>query len=315
MTPSLPRLLASGALALGLGLAACGPASGPGGAALQRNLLPADPSLNAGDTRLAQPLLTARATPSAHGPEALGFYSAGCQAGAQALPESGPTWQAMRLSRNRFWGQPDLIDYIEDLSRAAAQLPGWEGIYVGDMSQPRGGPMPGSHASHQNGIDVDIWLDAPQRLDLTRAEREAISASNFQRGNGAYSNSAWTPQHEALLRAAASDPRTERIFIFPGAKVSMCENATGDRSWLRKIRPWYGHADHIHVRLNCPAGNPGCEPQDPIPPGDGCQDARDWVNNILNPPPPDPNWTPAPPKPPVTMASLPPQCTAVLNSN
>lgn len=270
---------------------------------------------NAGDNRAAKPLFGAMQTPSAQASEALGFYSRGCQAGAQALPETGPTWQAMRLSRNRNWGQPELVDYVQNLSRFAATQPGWAGLYVGDMSQPRGGPMLTGHASHQSGLDADIWMLPPSRLDLSRQEREDLSSISTRRASGAYTNDNWTSQHEAILRQAASDSRVDRIFVFPGAKVALCDSATGDRSWLRKIRPWYGHHYHFHVRLRCPAGDRTCETQAPIPSGDGCADARQWVANILNPPPPDPN-APAPtPRREVTMATLPGQCTDVLNSN
>jgi penicillin-insensitive murein endopeptidase len=155
----------------------------------------------------------------------------------------------------------------------------------------------------------------PDRLNLTRQEREDISSISMQRASGAYVNDSWTPQHEAIIRAAASDPRVARIFVFAGAKVAMCNNATGDRSWLNKVRPWWGHHYHFHVRMNCPAGASGCADQAPPPPGDGCDDAAGWVDRILNPPPPDPN-APAPtPTPDLTMASLPAQCIGVLNAN
>ncbi|MBM1219938.1 penicillin-insensitive murein endopeptidase [Ponticoccus sp. SC2-23] len=272
-------------------------------------------SQNAGDNRVAKQLFGYIPTASSQSPAAIGGYARGCQAGAEQLAETGPTWQAMRLSRNRNWAQPQTIDYVQDLSRFAATLPGWAGLYVGDMSQPRGGPMLTGHASHQSGLDIDIWMLPPQRLDLTAQEREDLSSISTRRAAGAYTNDNWTEQHRELLRAAASDPRVARIFIFPGAKVDMCEWATGDRSWLRKIRPWWGHHYHFHVRLNCAPGDRQCEAQTPPPPGDGCDDARTWVNNILNPPPPDPN-APAPtPRGELTMADLPGACTAVLNSD
>ena len=270
---------------------------------------------NANDTRVAKALFGAISGPASLPSDPIGEYSRGCQAGAVQLAESGPTWQAMRLSRNRYWGQPELIDYVQDLSAVAATLPGWQGLYLGDMSQPRGGPMLTGHASHQTGLDADIWMLAPQRLNLSVAEREAISSTDMQRASGAYVNTNWTPQHEALLRAAASDPRVARIFIFAGAKVAMCDNATGDRSWLHKIRPWYAHNTHFHVRLNCPPGATNCAAQAPIPAGDGCDDARRWVSDILNPPPPDPNAPPPEPRRDLTMASLPGICLDVLNAN
>ncbi|MDO6591448.1 penicillin-insensitive murein endopeptidase [Loktanella sp. D2R18] len=269
---------------------------------------------NANDTRIAKQLFGAAAQGSNQRSQSLGGYARGCQAGAEQLPETGETWQAMRLSRNRNWAQPETIDFVQDLSRFAATQPGWEGLYIGDMSQPRGGPMLTGHRSHQTGLDADIWMLPPTRLDLTATERENLSSISMRRNAGAYTNSNWTSQHEAILRAAASDPRVARIFVFPGAKVAMCNSATGDRSWLNKIRPWWGHHYHFHVRLNCPDGATGCTDQAPPPAGDGCADAERWVNNIINPPPPDPNATPPAPRAELTMANLPGQCLGVLNA-
>ena len=269
---------------------------------------------NAGDTRVAKDVFGYLPQASNQRSEAIGGYARGCQAGAVELPETGPTWQAMRLSRNRNWAQPVTVDYVQDLSRFAATLPGWEGLYVGDMSQPRGGPMLTGHRSHQSGLDIDIWMLQPDRLNLSRQEREELSSISMRRERGAYTNDQWTVEHMRLLREAASDPRTARIFVFPGAKVAMCNWETGNRDWLRKIRPWWGHHYHFHVRLNCPAGNRGCEDQAPIPAGDGCADADRWVRDILNPPPPNPNATPAPSRGPLTMARLPAQCLDVANS-
>ncbi|WP_245759604.1 penicillin-insensitive murein endopeptidase [Poseidonocella sedimentorum] len=262
----------------------------------------------------AKQLFGAKPAPSIQRPAPFGSYAKGCLAGAEQLPETGPTWQAMRLSRNRNWGHPELIEFVKDLSAKAARQPGWEGLYVGDLSQPRGGPMLTGHASHQIGLDADIWMLPPKRLDLTAAEREQISSISLRRAAGAYTNGNWTPQHHEVLKAAASDPRVARIFVFPGAKVRMCNDETGDRDWLRKIRPWWGHHYHFHVRLSCPEGLEGCVDQAPPPAGDGCADAQTWVNNIINPPPPDPN-APAPaPRRELMLASLPNQCVSVLQS-
>jgi penicillin-insensitive murein DD-endopeptidase len=243
----------------------------------------------------------------------LGGYSRGCVAGAVQLPETGPTWQAMRLSRNRNWGHPDTIDFIQRLSREAAKQPGWNGLYIGDISQPRGGPMLTGHASHQIGLDVDIWMLPANNLRLPRPAGEHL-LHLAPRTEGAYVNNSWTRAHHEIIRAAAKDRDVARIFVFPGAKVQMCRDETGDRSYLRKIRPWYGHHYHFHVRLNCPRGARGCVEQDVPPPGDGCAEAQEWVNNILNPPRRDPN-APAPqPRRELTLADLPEQCRAVVSS-
>lgn len=274
-------------------------------------------TMSSSDQRPAKQLFGYLESGSKQSPESFGSYAKGCVGGAAQLPESGPTWQAMRLSRNRNWGQPILVDYLQDLSRKAAEQPGWEGLYLGDMSQPRGGPMLTGHASHQIGLDADIWMLPPTRLDLTEAERENISSISMRRAGGAYVNDLWTKQHHNVLKAAASDPRVARIFVFPGAKVQMCKDEKGDRAWLNKIRPWYGHHYHFHVRLKCPKGDNSCIDQAPPPKGDGCADAQVWVDNILNPPPPkpvDPNAPKPKPKAPLTLASLPSQCSAVLSS-
>ena len=127
-------------------------------------------------------------------------------------------------------------------------------------------------------------------------------------------NENYTEQHMEIMKAAAKDPRVARIFVFPGAKLRMCKEEKGDRSWLRKVRPWWGHHYHFHVRLSCPKGMRGCVDQAAPPVGDGCQDAQTWVDNILNPPPPDPNAKPAKPRRDYTLADLPNQCVGVLQS-
>ncbi|MFW8593986.1 penicillin-insensitive murein endopeptidase [Cribrihabitans neustonicus] len=266
----------------------------------------------------AKVLFGAKPTGSPHRPAPFGSYSKGCVAGAVQLPETGPTWQAMRLSRNRNWAHPEAVDFVQDLSRFAARQPGWKGLYIGDMSQPRGGPMLTGHRSHQTGLDIDIWMRPADRLDLSRSARENISSISMRRAKGAYVNAAWTRAHHELLKAAAKDKRVARIFVFPGAKVQMCKDEKGSRRWLRKIRPWDGHHYHFHVRLACPRGARGCTDQSPPPKGDGCAEAQEWVNDILHPKPAKPADPKAPkpqPRRDYTLADLPQQCATVLHAN
>jgi penicillin-insensitive murein endopeptidase len=114
----------------------------------------------------------------------IGGTSLGCIAGAVALPADGPGWQAVRVSRNRHWGHPMLVDFLRDFT-GAAQARGFPTIWVGDMGQPRGGPMPYGHASHQNGLDVDIWLELSPKPALPPAAREAISVPSLVRADEA----------------------------------------------------------------------------------------------------------------------------------
>ena len=243
-----------------------------------------------------------------------GSYSKGCLAGGVQLPETGPTWQAMRLSRNRNWGHPEMIDYIKNFSAKVAKVSGWKGIYVGDVAQPRGGPMLSGHRSHQNGLDADFWMLPATDIRLSRGTREKISSISLRHANGAHVNRKWTNDHHQMLKAAASDKRVARIFVFPGAKVRMCSDETEDRMWLRKIRPWWGHHFHFHVRLKCPIGASGCVDQSSPPVGDGCEEAKAWVERILNPKPTSPNIPKLRPPLELKMADLPKQCVRVLTS-
>ena len=220
-------------------------------------------ALPASAESLANRLFGAKDAPSNQAPMPVGSYARGCAAGMVELPETGPSWQAMRLSRGRNFGQPVMIDYIVALSRAAQQV-GWAGLYVGDISQPRGGPMTSGHASHQIGLDADIWMLPPQSLFLSRAAREDISSVPVRSADQRSVTGNWTRSHHALLRAAASDARVDRIFVAAAVKLEMCKSATRkDKAWLQKIRPVAGHDTHFHVRLKCPKGARLCESQSP----------------------------------------------------
>jgi penicillin-insensitive murein DD-endopeptidase len=261
----------------------------------------------------AKELFARKLTPLAGPARAIGGYAKGCMAGAEDLPITGPTWQVMRLSRNRNWGNPALIEFIKRLGDNAKKA-GWNGLLIGDMSQPRGGPMLTGHASHEIGLDSDIWfLQMPDR-ELSREEREMTSAVNMVQPSGLdVDHSLWTPAHTALVKAAAQDPAVARIFVNAAIKKAMCSEAGKDRDWLAKVRPWWGHAEHFHVRLNCPPDSPQCESQSPVPAGDGCGHALDsWFSaGVLHPKPAE---TPPSPRRGPTLAGLPAACKQVVKA-
>jgi penicillin-insensitive murein endopeptidase len=252
-------------------------------------------------------------SPSRGATRSIGFYAKGCLAGAVPLPLDGPNWQVMRLSRNRHWGTPELVNYLEKFS-ADVSKDGWSGLLVGDMSQPRGGPMPTGHASHQIGLDADIWFVPMPDYTLSADEREKKSAvSLLMTGRLSVDPRKWSPLYARLLKRAVSYPEVARIFVSPAIKKELCETVPeNDHAWLRKLRPWWGHDDHFHVRLECPPGMSGCETQAPPPPGDGCDASLDdWFK-----PPPPPSKHPVKPKPPppeLTLADLPKACASVLH--
>jgi penicillin-insensitive murein endopeptidase len=266
----------------------------------------------ASSEELAKNLFGAKTLPAVSAtPKSFGFYSKGCFMGGVAIATDGPTWQAMRLSRNRRWGHPKMINLIEKLSRAATQ-DGWPGLLLGDISQPRGGPMLTGHASHQIGLDADIWLTPMPDHRLSPVERENMEARSMIRKGGLTVNERyWTDAHLGLLRRAASYPEVERILVHPGIKKKLCETATGDRSWLRKVRPFWGHDAHFHIRIGCQPGSSGCKEQAAPPPGDGCDKSLAWW---FTEEPWRPNKNPDAPKARdlMTMKSLPKECRTVL---
>jgi penicillin-insensitive murein endopeptidase len=221
----------------------------------------------------------------------------------------------MRLSRNRNWGHPQLIALLERLSAKVHKAAGWPGLLVGDMSQPRGGPMITGHASHQVGLDADIWLSPMPDHLLSRNEREEMSATMVVRADRLdVDPKVWTPGHLAAIRAAAQEPQVERIFVNAAIKKALCREATGDRKWLAKVRPWWGHDYHFHMRIRCPAGDKECVPQPEPSSGEGCSksDLAYWFkDSIIHP---KPSLKPSPPSHPMTLAQMPPACRQVLNA-
>ncbi|HEY8262965.1 MAG TPA: penicillin-insensitive murein endopeptidase [Methyloceanibacter sp.] len=268
----------------------------------------------------AKELFGAVATPAPLAARSIGSYAKGCLSGGVSLPINGPDWQVMRLSRNRNWGNPRLLDFLERLASDARALDGWPGLLVGDMSQPRGGPMITGHTSHQVGLDVDIWLTPmPDRI-LSPQEREDMTAASMLKDPFTVDPAVWTPLHLKLIKRAASYPQVDRIFVHPAIKKKLCEDAGKDRAWLGKVRPWWNHHYHFHVRLSCPPGAEGCENQKSVAGDDGCgKELDNWykmlrVAAIAQTKPPDPNAKPWSGKKPLLMGDLPAECKTVLTS-
>jgi penicillin-insensitive murein DD-endopeptidase len=275
---------------------------------------PLPPLDNPNDPRLAAKELFARKRlPAALPVRVIGAYNKGCIAGAEKMPITGDTWQVMRLSRNRNWGHPDLVALLKRLSQKAHKDAGWPGILVGDMGQPRGGPALSGHASHQIGLDADVWLTPMPDHLLSRQDREEMSAVMMVREDRLdIDPKAWTPSHLAVIRDAALEPAVQRIFVNAAIKKALCREAKGDRGWLTKVRPWYGHDYHFHIRMRCPSGGKDCVGQPEQDGSDGCDDLAYWFkDSILHPEPPK---EPEKPHPGMTLAQLPAACRQVLSA-
>ena len=210
--------------------------------------------------------------------QSIGSYTAGCISGAVSLPMNGSGFQMMRLSRKRSFGHPDLKQFIEHLGQTAThQHLGV--LLIGDLGQPRGGPTINGHRSHQTGLDVDIWFLLSKQAEnhiLTISDREAWGAPSVLVGaTDTLDHRQWSVNNEKVLEAAAGIPEVDRIFVNPSIKRELCNRYAGHQ-WLQKIRPWWKHDDHFHVRLKCPKNSIACQAQEPLPLGDGCDAGLDW---------------------------------------
>jgi penicillin-insensitive murein endopeptidase len=208
---------------------------------------------------------------------AIGTYAAGCLQGAAVLPASGPGFVLIHPGRRRGFGHPALISFVRRLS-ATARRQRLGLLLVGDLSQARGGPTPSGHRSHQTGLDVDLGYAAPSGFSgttLTVQQREAVVwPAVVDLGTHKFTP-LWTERVRRLLQTAAQDPAVDRIFVNPAIKRQLCAEGPRQALWLARLRPWWGHHDHFHVRLTCPADSPDCQAQEPLPAGDDCA-AVDW---------------------------------------
>ena len=253
-------------------------------------------------------LATAAAGPFGPAPGPLrivgGPNTGGCIAGAVSLPAEGPGFQTIHLDRSAFWGAPSTIAHLEQFGQEASAA-GLPTLLMEDISRARGGPMPGGHVSHQIGLDADVGLDMRARAPLSVAERDRVELRSMVRGDGRdVDPSAWSPRVTALLHMAAGLPEVDRILVNPAIKQQLCREVSGDRSWLHLIRPWYGHAAHMHIRFRCPVGQADCLQAAPPPAGDGCDATLRWWFDQLS--------APVKPAAPYRPPPAPAACRAIL---
>lgn len=212
--------------------------------------------------------------PTRKAAQVYGSYTAGCVDGAESLPASGEGYEVISYDRGRFYGHPVLMKFIREY---AAKLSAEKGskILISDIAQPRGGPAPleSSHRSHQTGLDVDIWFHYLKKGQQGSGNVSAVSMLTADEES--LSVAKWKSSHIDMLQVAALFENVERIFVNPHIKRELCRTNKGEE-WLSKVRPWWGHHEHFHVRLRCPADSKYCEKQAPVTKGDGCDDSLAW---------------------------------------
>lgn len=207
--------------------------------------------------------------PTESKPEAIGEYALGCLSGAQTFTGQEKGIILSQTKRGRYWGHPDLINL---LTRAGEEFHKKKmSLIIGDLSQSRGGPTITGHNSHQTGLDVDVWFQMPsikEKMSFKTIETEDMKPQSDLNAD-----------QIKMIQFFARDPSVERIFINPGFKKKLCSTSAPYKLSAdehHRLRAWYGHDDHIHVRLKCPVDSPLCVSQKPIPDGDGCDENLEW---------------------------------------
>lgn len=229
----------------------------------------------------------------------------GCIAGAVPLPAAGPGFTTIRAPISSFWGAPETVRGVETLA-AWARSDGLPELYVGDLSGPRGGPLAGGHVAHQRGLDVDVYLDTAPKPALPQSALNTLEPPPIvPYGASQVDPSQWSARTVTLIYLATQLPGLDRLLVNPVIKRQLCRTVTGDRSWLHKVRPWWGHRGHMHLHFACPPGQPDCVNQPPVPAGDGCDASLAWWfapdGSVRTPPPGKPGG-----KPPVIPAACAP---------
>jgi penicillin-insensitive murein DD-endopeptidase len=265
--------------------------------------------VSACSTATTKPEDWAKITTAANGdPSIYGKYTNGCVRGAEELPNAGPGFSRYKVRPTRGFGHPDLVSWLTKYSLRLSEKN--LGVIIEDLSQPRGGPMPGGHGSHQVGLDADLWYYAPSASklsEMTPAQVLKLAQRPMLGSNGRVDPKLMTQSEVLKVKLAAQSPGIERIFVHTAIKVYLCDQEKdADREWLRVLRPWKGHVRHFHVRLSCPTDSPDCEIQEATPPGDGCAEAQQRLTEGF---PAD--WFVKP----AVRPELPDACTDVLRSS
>ena len=206
----------------------------PGGAVLH-----AHPRASAAPSRLARRLALRRRLEAGidwHRSRAIGLPYAGSLAGGVRLPREGVhffTWDpVLHRSPNRPWrryGTDRLVRTLLSVIEAyAAAHPQAARVGIGDLSRPHGGdfgPEFGGigHASHQNGLDADVYYP---RLD--RRER--------------------APRSAAQIDHRLAQDLVDR-FVRAGAQLVFVGPNTDLHGPAGVVEVLIHHDDHLHVRL------------------------------------------------------------------
>jgi murein endopeptidase len=171
-----------------------------------------------------------------HDSTAVGIPTAGRLEHGVLLPAEGRaffTWDpVLRRSPNRAWRRWGTDRLVRVVLRVARDFhsshPGAARLGFGDLSRPHGGdfgPRFGyiGHASHQNGLDVDVYYPRADGRELA-------------------------PRFASEIDRVLSQELVDR-FLAAGAQLIFVGPNTGLRGPPGRVEALVHHDNHLHVRL------------------------------------------------------------------
>ena len=205
----------------------------------------------------------------------MGFYSNGSLKNGVDLPHEGTGFMRLYLGEDRGWGTDEMIQMITASAREMDSLyPGFGRLQVEDIGQFGGGEIDG-HASHQNGLDVDLTFYRKDGLEHDPVATGETYSPSMVIG-GRISSNFDAERNWQFFKLLHRHGNVQRIFVDQVIKNEICREASrvGEKKSyvevLRSLRHQTNHADHMHVRLRCPVKDKSCKSQAEVAAGSGC---------------------------------------------
>lgn len=208
--------------------------------------------------------------------EAVGYYSNNGELvnGENIMSRNTSLIHKIFTGRDRYYGTNEIIDVIVDIAQEMdARFSDIEKLQIGDIANKEGGSAAPNHASHQNGLDVDIvYYSKSRKLQGTN---NGYWTQYFVQGGKLVDFD--TFRNWEMFKYIVENYDVGRIFVDPVIKEEICRytKAEGEFSAnievLRRLRPLEKHhGTHFHLRLKCPVDDTRCIDQTEPPQGSGC---------------------------------------------
>ncbi|MCL1974610.1 MAG: penicillin-insensitive murein endopeptidase [Firmicutes bacterium] len=143
------------------------------------------------------------------------------------LPQKGAGYEVVCSSwPHHQWGTEETIAYVQKLGEEWAKL-GYGIIGITDLSLQNGGEMP-NHDSHQNGVDVDLYLINEDKVHISNKNNKQSYSQDKVR---------------ELIQTILATGEVEHIFYNDAAMI---------KEFVGIVKKWDAHDGHLHIRYKQP---------------------------------------------------------------